>query len=159
MQIYGQSVGLAAILLTVPQGPHLNDFTNLVGDTDTTGTFNAAAIWVGPVSVPINKQHCLQINYPNDFKFTRSVEYKYVTNQKSNFTSLSYEYPKSKGDPYYPISTQHDKKILKLYNIEKKNLEKQGIFFAGRLAEYKYINTDEAVGIGLSLSKKILKKN
>ena len=105
------------------------------------------------------KQHCLQINYPNDFKFTRSVEYKYVTNQKSNFTSLSYEYPKSKGDPYYPISTQHDKKILKLYNIEKKNLEKQGIFFAGRLAEYKYINTDEAVGIGLSLSKKILKKN
>ena len=105
------------------------------------------------------KQHCLQINYPNDFKFTRKVEYKYVTNQKSNFTTLSYEYPKSNGDPYYPISTLKDKKILKFYNNEKKKLEKKGIYFAGRLAEYKYINTDQAVGIGLEVAKKILNRN
>lgn len=103
------------------------------------------------------KQNCLQINYPNDYKFTRSVEYKHVTKQKSIYTTLSYEYPKSVGDPYYPISTSKDKKILNIYNKEKKKLEKKKIFFAGRLADYKYINTDEAVETGLLLAKKILK--
>ena len=29
-------------------------------------------------------QHCLQINYPNEYKFTRKVEYKYVTKQNLN---------------------------------------------------------------------------
>lgn len=104
------------------------------------------------------KQHCLQINYPNNFNHTRSVEYKYVTNQKSNFTTLSYEYPMSTGDPYYPISTIKDKKILKTYQEKSKILEKKGIYFAGRLAEYKYINTDQAIEIGLKTAKKILSK-
>ena len=35
--------------------------------------------------------------------------------------------------------------------------EKKGIFFGGRLADYKYINTDQAIGIGLKISKKIIK--
>ena len=104
------------------------------------------------------KQHCLQINYPNDYKFTRKVEYKYVTKQKSNYTTVSQEYPKNKGDPYYPRSTTKDKKILNLYINQKKQMEKKGIYFAGRLAEYKYINTDQAVKIGLETAKKILYK-
>lgn len=105
------------------------------------------------------KQHCLQINYPNDFKFTRKVEYKYVTGQKSKYTTISKEFPISNGDPYYPISTKKDKKILFFYNELKKIYEKRGVFFGGRLAEYKYINTDEAINVGLNLSKKIIKKN
>ena len=106
-----------------------------------------------------HKQHCVQINYPNDYKFTRKVEYKYVTLQKSNFTTVSREYPKTKGDPYYPRSTIKDKKILNLYIKQKKQMEKKGIYFAGRLAEYKYINTDQAVKIGLETAKKILYKS
>ena len=105
------------------------------------------------------KQHCLQINYPNDFKYTRKVEYKYVTGQKSNYTTVSKEFPTSNGDPYYPISTVKDKEILFFYNELKKIYESKGIFFGGRLADYKYINTDEAISVGLNLSKKILKKN
>ena len=105
------------------------------------------------------KQHCLQINYPNDYKFTRKVEYKYVTKQKIKYTTISKEYPISKGEPYYPVSTDKDKKLLKLYNKNKEFYEKNGLYFAGRLAEYKYINTDQAVGIGLTLANKILKKN
>ncbi len=103
------------------------------------------------------KQHCLQINYPNDFKYTRKVEYKHVTGQKLNYTTISKEYPISNGDPYYPISTKADKKILFFYNELKKMYEKKGIFFGGRLADYKYINTDQAIGIGLKISKKIIK--
>ena len=105
------------------------------------------------------KQHCLQINYPNNFKYTRKVEYKHVTGQKSNYTTISKEFPISGGDPYYPVSTKADKKILFFYNELKKIYEKKGIFFGGRLADYKYINTDEAVGIGLTISNKILRKN
>lgn len=104
------------------------------------------------------QQHCLQINYPNNFKFTRKVEYKHVTKQKINYTTISEEFPVSKGDPYYPVSTKDDKLLLKRYNKLKKNYEKKNIYFAGRLAEYKYINTDEAIRIGLELSKKILKE-
>ena len=104
------------------------------------------------------KQHCLQINYPNNFKFTRKVEYKYVTGQASNYTTLSKEYPKSEGDPYYPLATKKDKKILKFYKKETNYLEKKGLYFAGRLGEYRYINTDQAVEIGLSVANKILKK-
>ena len=105
------------------------------------------------------KQHCLQINYPNDYKFTRKVEYKHVTQQKINYTTISKEYPKSKGDPYYPRSTEKDKKILKFYEVAKKYFEKKGFYFAGRLAEYKYINTDQAIEIGISVANRILLSN
>src|SRR5262249_30849127 len=36
-------------------------------------------------------QPCVQINYPNDFSFTRSVEIKHVTSQKHPGTVISYE--------------------------------------------------------------------
>ena len=103
-------------------------------------------------------QHCLQINYPNEYKFTRKVEYKYVTKQKSKYTTISKEYPRSVGEPYYPISTSKDKKILKKYQILINKYEKRNLYFAGRLAEYKYINTDQAIEIGINTAKKILKK-
>jgi UDP-galactopyranose mutase len=102
------------------------------------------------------KQHCLQINYPNDYKFTRKVEYKYVTQQKAAYTTISKEYPKSVGDPYYPRSTKKDKELLKIYDNKKKYYELKGIYFAGRLAEYKYINTDQAIEIGMEVAHKIL---
>jgi UDP-galactopyranose mutase len=105
------------------------------------------------------KQHCLQINYPNDYKYTRKVEYKHVTQQKINYTTVSKEYPMSKGEPYYPVSTVKDKKLLKLYDKYKRDYEKKGIIFGGRLADYKYINTDQAIEIGFTIANKILHKN
>ena len=82
------------------------------------------------------------------------VEYKYVTKQKSNYTTISKEYPKSVGDPYYPISTENDKKILEKYENEKNFYKKNNLYFVGRLAEYKYINTDQAIEKGMILLKK-----
>ena len=64
----------------------------------------------------------VQYNYPNDFKYTRIVEIKHVTKQKSNYTVISKEYPTNKGDPYYPLS---DKKNLKLFNKYKKLITKK----------------------------------
>ncbi len=43
------------------------------------------------------------VNYPQDEDYTRITEYKHLTGQVCAATSLTYEYPSSEGDPYYPI--------------------------------------------------------
>ena len=98
-------------------------------------------------------QKYVQYNYPNDFKYTRIVEIKHVTKQKSNYTVISKEYPTNKGDPYYPLS---NKKNLKLFNKYKKLIAKEKrkhIYFEGRLAKYRYFNTDEVIQNALDLFK------
>ena len=103
-------------------------------------------------------QKCVQYNYPNNFKFTRSVEIKHVTKQKSNYTVISKEYPTSNGDPYYPISNKKNINLFEKYKklILKEN--KNSVFFEGRLANYKYFNTDEVIESALSLFRKLKKK-
>ena len=44
-------------------------------------------------------QPCVQINYPNDFRYTRSVEIKHVTGQRHPHTAVSYETPMATGEP------------------------------------------------------------
>ena len=100
-------------------------------------------------------QKFVQYNYPNDFNFTRTVEIKHVTNQKSKYTVISKEYPTNRGDPYYPLS---DKKNLKLFDKYEKLIlkeNKRNIFFEGRLAKYKYFNTDEVIESSLKLFKNL----
>ena len=106
-------------------------------------------------------QKCVQYNYPNNYKFTRTVEFKHVTKQKSDFTVISKEYPTKKGDPYYPIINEKNLKIFKKYEILMNKESKNNIFFEGRLARYKYYNTDEviekAIELFLNLKKKFRK--
>ena len=105
------------------------------------------------------KQVVGQINYPNQFKYTRSVEYKHITKQKNKTTTISYEYPLKEGDPYYPVNTKEDHFKYRNYLKKTKELEKKKVFFVGRLAEYTYINTDEAIDKAIKLYKKISKKH
>ena len=66
----------------------------------------------------------MQYNFPNDFKFTRKVEIKHVTKQKSNYTIISKEYPTKHGDPFYPINTKKNAGLyLKYLNIVKLELD------------------------------------
>ncbi len=103
-------------------------------------------------------QECVQINFPNDHRFTRRVEIKHVTKQKSNFSTISYEFPKSKGDPYYPINNKRNVNLFKKYKKLIKKLEKKNIFFEGRLASYRYLNMDEVIEAALNLFKKLKNK-
>ena len=50
--------------------------------------------WLQPVAV---------VNYPNDHDYTRITEFKHLTGQQHPRTSIVYEYPRDKGDPYYPV--------------------------------------------------------
>ncbi len=100
-------------------------------------------------------QECVQINFPNDYKYTRKVEIKHVTKQKSKYSTVSYEFPKSSGDPYYPINNKKNIKLFAKYKSLIKKLEKKNIYFEGRLANYKYLNMDEVIECALKLFKKL----
>jgi UDP-galactopyranose mutase len=103
-------------------------------------------------------QPCVQINYPNDFEYTRSVEIKHVTKQVHPETVLSYEYSQATGDPYYPVPRAENEAMYQKYaeRAKKETIEKK-VYFSGRLARYRYINTDEALLMGFETFETIKK--
>lgn len=96
------------------------------------------------------------INYPNDHKYTRIVEYKHITGQKHEKTTISKEYPMSSGEPYYPVLTKSNQKLYKQYKKMAKKL--LNVYFIGRLAEFKYLNMDDAFKNALDLFNSLEKK-
>ncbi len=93
------------------------------------------------------------INYPNDHDFTRVTEFKYLTGQKHDKTTIVYEYPQATGDPYYPVPRAENSELYRRY----KSLADAtpGVHFAGRLATYKYYNMDQVVAQALALFDRI----
>ena len=96
------------------------------------------------------------INYPNEHRYTRISDFKYLTGQKHPKTAIVYEYPKAEGDPYYPIPRPENTEIFKKYQLLA---AETSTYFVGRLATYKYYNMDQVVAQALSTFKKIMQKN
>lgn len=98
------------------------------------------------------------VNYPNDYDWTRITEYKHFLNEKSEKTTVCYEYPLSKGEPYYIVMTQENMERREKYMKEVEKLEKSGEYlFIGRLAEYKYYNMDQVIEAAMEKIKERLK--
>jgi UDP-galactopyranose mutase len=97
------------------------------------------------------------VNYPNDHEITRITEQKYLTGQTSPKTTLVMEYPQAykpnQNDPYYPILNEENRDRLQLYLKEVEKLNGT-VLFAGRLADYKYYDMDQAVVRALGLFEK-----
>lgn len=97
------------------------------------------------------------VNYPNDYDWTRITEYKHFLNEKSEKTTVCYEYPLEKGEPYYVVMTQENLHKRENYMKEVEKLEKSGEYlFIGRLAEYKYYNMDQVIERVLERVRKYL---
>ncbi|MFD1957444.1 UDP-galactopyranose mutase [Paenibacillus thailandensis] len=97
------------------------------------------------------------INYTNEYEFTRILETKHLTGQKAPHTTITYVYPQEynqDGDPYYPIPRAENRQLYNLYLQEAEQI-KDKVLFAGRLADYKYYNMDQAVARALTLFKEI----
>jgi UDP-galactopyranose mutase len=94
------------------------------------------------------------INYPNDYEYTRCTEFKYLTGQRHDKTSVVYEFPRAEGDPYYPIPRPENAVTYKKYAALAE--QAQGVHFVGRLATYKYYNMDQVVAQALTLFRKIV---
>ncbi|MCL2567386.1 MAG: UDP-galactopyranose mutase [Alphaproteobacteria bacterium] len=97
------------------------------------------------------------INYPNDYDFTRITEYKYLTGQASDNTTISREYPQEEGEPYYPVPNDYSKEIVEKYLLESTKLK--NVYFLGRLAEYKYYNMDYVIASSISKFKEVEENN
>ena len=91
------------------------------------------------------------INYPNDHDFTRIVEYKHITKQNHPKTTISKEYSTWEGEPFYPVPTQRNQEVYERYRWEAGGMERKGVYFVGRLANYKYFNMDQAFKNSLDL--------
>jgi UDP-galactopyranose mutase len=91
-------------------------------------------------------QPCVQINYPNDFRWTRSVEIKHVTGQRCPHTIVSRETPSATGEPFYPVPAPANTALYRRYKeLADAETAQKRVFFCGRLAQYRYFNTDEAI--------------
>ena len=93
------------------------------------------------------------INYPNEHDYTRITEFKHVTGQECEGTSIVREYPRGTGDPYYPIPRPENEALYKRYQ-ELANAE-NNVKFVGRLAQYRYYNMDQVVGAALKAASDI----
>ena len=96
------------------------------------------------------------VNYPNEHPYTRVTEFKYLTGQEHQKTSIVYEYPMDQGDPYYPIPRPENKEIHKKYKALADDTP--GVHFVGRLATYQYYNMDQVTAQAITLFNKISAK-
>jgi UDP-galactopyranose mutase len=96
-------------------------------------------------------QPVVQVNYPNDFDFTRVVEIKHVTGQQLPVTTIVREYPLAHGperEPYYPIPAPDSRSLYARYAALAAN--ELRVTFLGRLGTYRYYNMDQCVGLALA---------
>ena len=102
-------------------------------------------------------QEVAQVNYPDEQPYTRISEYKHITGQRAHGTTVSIEYPlayrREQNLPYYPVPREENRKRYNLYLSEAESLD-QRVVFAGRLADYKYYNMDQAVARALGVFEK-----
>lgn len=91
------------------------------------------------------------VNYPNEFDYTRITEFKHLTGQQHPGTSIVREFPRSTGDPYYPVPTAENQSLYQKYKLLAD--AEPGTFFIGRLAEYRYYNMDQVVAAALLLCR------
>jgi len=97
------------------------------------------------------------VNYPDEATpYTRISEYKHLTGQEIGKTTITYEYPKADGDPYYPIPRAENQALFKRY--EALALETPNVHFVGRLATYRYYNMDQVVGQALATFRRIAER-
>ncbi len=91
-------------------------------------------------------QEVAVVNYPNDYDWTRITEYKHFTGEDVPKTTISYEYPKQEGEPYYVVPSKENLRKRENYMREVDKLqEKRNVLFIGRLAEYVYYNMDDVI--------------
>ena len=94
------------------------------------------------------------VNYPDEaVPYTRITEYKHLTGQAADTTSITYEFPTADGDPYYPIPRAENQALYKRY--EALADAETGVTFVGRLATYRYYNMDQVVGQALAAYRRL----
>ncbi|HSP45072.1 MAG TPA: UDP-galactopyranose mutase [Chthoniobacterales bacterium] len=98
-------------------------------------------------------QSAAVVNFPNEHEYTRITEFKYLTGQEHRKTSVVYEFPREKGDPYYPIPQAANAALYSQYRTLVDATP--SVRFVGRLATYRYYNMDQVIAQALTVYKHI----
>jgi len=109
----------------------------------------------------LNQESCQSaavVNYPNNYDFTRIIEFKKLTQQKCQKTTIGIEYPRNNGFMAWPVLDEKNKRTLKKYWQEAEKLKKNNIYFIGRLAEYKYYDMDDTIKRSLDFFNQLKEK-
>lgn len=110
------------------------------------------------LEIPDYQGHSV-VNYTVSEDFTRITEFKHLTGQKANGTTIVREYPfaytGAPGEiPYYAIMNDENHALYQKYARLAGKLP--DFYLLGRLAEYKYYNIDamaaRAIGLARSLA-------
>lgn len=102
-----------------------------------------------------NYQGNAVVNYTSkDVPYTRIIEHKHFSNDVSDKTIITYEYPvKNDLEPYYPINNEYNNNLYQKYKTLAEVSE--NVYFGGRLGLYKYLDMDKTIEEALLLIKKI----
>jgi UDP-galactopyranose mutase len=126
------------------------------------GELEWRGIWVQNVHVPYKEyaQGAMVVNYPGmDYPFIRIHETKHASRQQCEGTVLGFEFT---GAPtrYYPVPLPENERRNSDYQelVGKALGDATGseVAFAGRLANYTYIDMDDCIREALDLSRSIL---
>jgi UDP-galactopyranose mutase len=100
-------------------------------------------------------QPATSINEPSeDVPYTRTTEFRRMTGQERHASStVAVEYPRSEGDPYYPIPRDDTRALYRRYEALADELP--DVTFVGRLARYQYLNMDQVVGQALAAASRL----
>lgn len=88
---------------------------------------------------------------------TRAIDIRHITDQLHLRPCTSYEYPSANAGKFYPVPTAEAKATAQLYSQLVEDEERNGVYFAGRLATYKYINIDQAIEQAMQLADRVLR--
>jgi UDP-galactopyranose mutase len=90
------------------------------------------------------------VNEPSqDVPYTRTTEFRWLSGQERlDASTVAVEYPRTEGDPYYPIPRDDTRALYRRYEALGEQLP--DVTFVGRLARYQYLNMDQVVGQALS---------
>ncbi|MDP9400873.1 MAG: NAD(P)-binding protein [Actinomycetota bacterium] len=126
------------------------------------GTFGALE-WRGIIVRNVHIPHvdlaqgAMVVNYPGkEFPFIRVHETKHASGQECEGTVLGFEFTNA-PTRYYPIETEENRALNDRYQDHLREvLGAERTFFAGRLANYLYIDMDDCMRQALDATQEIM---
>jgi len=95
------------------------------------------------------------VNEPSEaVPHTRTTEFRHMTGQDHTSSTVAVEYPRSEGDPYYPVPRDDTRALYRRYEALAAKLD--DVTFVGRLARYQYLNMDQVVAQALAAAEELL---
>ena len=100
-------------------------------------------------------QSVASTRWPNDYSYTRITEFKKMTGQKSDRTTILKEIPCDGDEPFYPFPSEECNRLAQKYR--ELGAREENVIFLGRLAEYRYYDMDDVIRRALDVFENEIK--